>query len=222
MADNFKTKGDLYALAGILGIGGALILLTQLGKGESGEPLVNGGTMSNPHSSLDNSPVLRVSISSWANGQVGNIVKASLPWVEYDGPGQNTYTYLRVVQNSITVMGSGVAGVWVGNKSDNTYQPPNVWGLVAPDQPQPNPNQSCPNWGQQNVGQWLEAWMHPWPVLHCEQRENYPHASMRGMAGAWFRGRVARGIPTQVQRGCRWLLGPDLQRPKVGQAYQIP
>lgn len=178
-----RSKQQMYALAAVLGIGGAAILLLALSGagGEAEDSLVNGGTMEKPHSSLDDSPVIKVSLASWADGKIGNIVKASLPWVFYDGPGQNTYTYLRVVQNNITVMGSGVAGIWVGpsNERGGCDTPPcptadKKYALVAPNQPQPNPDQSCPQWGQTNTGSWLDAWMFPGPWCIDAGQKRFP------------------------------------------------
>ncbi len=130
-----KPRSDVLVLAGILGVGGIVLVLMGLGKKQPGDqfgplnPLAPGEVMSDPMS-----PSLE--IGGTFDVAPGSLVSASRPVVTYQGAGRDTFSYMRVVQwrNGVwvTVQGSGVAGVHIGPAEVQT-----TYDLVSPNEIQP-------------------------------------------------------------------------------------
>jgi hypothetical protein len=127
-------KPEVYAVSGIfllLGVGAILLWAKQKPQTGYGDmkQIAPGEFISMPISpTLEGGDVIAM--------RIGQTIPAMIPSVMYQGPGRDTFSYFRIVQNQggqeVTVQGSGVAGVHVGPCDE-----PSVFYLVSPDQVQP-------------------------------------------------------------------------------------
>ncbi len=130
-----KPNPAVYAISGVLALGGiGLIVLGFRGGVSLGAtgPLRPGETLDTLRSpNLDAAGQIVVSI--------GDPIAAQRPTARYSGPGRDTYTYFRILQQFggqwVTVYGSGVAGVHVGPPSGPSAL--TEYYLVAPNEVQP-------------------------------------------------------------------------------------
>jgi hypothetical protein len=145
MGRNEKMAAAVAAIGG-----GALLVFLATRKGGDGAlaPLKPGETLDSLYTpTLDSS-------SSVIEVTIGQPFPVLNPQARYGGSptGRDTYTHFRIVQNDITVYGSGVAGVHLG-VPDGPVAPQQYY-LVSPNEPQPA---GCP------AGQHLCCF--PWPGL---------------------------------------------------------
>ncbi len=129
-----KPKPEIMALSALMALGGVGMVLWFLkSKAVSGYGPLKKITATE----LMSMPIAAGLESDMAIAlKIGQILEIPNPTVMYEGPGRDTFSYLRAVQlqgtQEVTVMGSGIAGVHVGPASE-----PTVFNLVAEDQPQP-------------------------------------------------------------------------------------
>lgn len=129
-----KPKPEIMALSALLAVSGVGMILWFL----KGKAAVGYGALKKISAdelmSMPIAPGLESDIAIAL--KIGQILEIPNPTVMYEGPGRDTYTYLRAVQiqgtQEVTVMGSGLAGVHVGPAGD-----PTIFNLVAEDQAQP-------------------------------------------------------------------------------------
>jgi len=136
--------------------------------------------------------------------KIGQRYDVPNPTVQYQGPGRDTYAYLRAVQiqgtQEVTVMGSGIAGVHVGPASE-----PTIFNLVAEDQPQPEgppaatllaynwPGPTpCPISGAPPVAGYADVLLE----IYQNQTESGDPRDADGFSSPTYNGRV----PVQVKR----------------------
>lgn len=133
MAAILKAPSEVELIAGLMAAGGIALVLSGLrsGTGDGGD----GGDGGGDHGGSDifgtispvsgNESMGQVSSSGLSAGriplQIGQKLALQTPIVGYAGPGRNTYTYARILQQMgvgagqwVTVYGSGVAGVHIG------------------------------------------------------------------------------------------------------------
>lgn len=143
-----KTPSEVEVIAGLLAAGGIALVLSGLSKGGTLPPGDSGSDAFGPLAAIRAGESLgAVTNANIGVGvtpiQVGNLLALTMPVVSYAGPGRDTYTYFRIVQQQyvygavldprwITVQGSGVAGVHIGPSANIQNFP-----LVSPDEVQP-------------------------------------------------------------------------------------
>jgi hypothetical protein len=134
-------RGALIAVAGLLGLGGVVLVILGLKQGQSGVPglcaLLPGEQMSAPDSLIFHQQTpggIEVSISA------APFIIIPHPVVYYAGPGRDAFTYAEVKQTQGnkygTVYASGIAGTHLPNSATLAQ-----FDCVPPTQPEPT---GCP------------------------------------------------------------------------------
>jgi len=112
-----KPRPEIYAIAGVTGLVGLYLLLQGAKGGGKSDALGAWDPLGSNHS-LSNLRSLSLDAPGSITVPIGQNIIAADPKVTYAGPGMDTYSYCRIVQQRsgqwVTVQGSGVAGVHIG------------------------------------------------------------------------------------------------------------
>ena len=124
-----KPDTGALAIAGGIALGGiALILLASKGGSQYIQPVAK----LPPGYKLETPTSESLEVAGTINLQIGQPFVCRMPRTFYSGPDLDVFTYFRIVQNGLTVYGSGISGRHVGPVSVRTE-----FYLVPPEQPQP-------------------------------------------------------------------------------------